>query len=338
MKPWADLSRRRARPSPIGLDLGGHSIKAVQVSDTDRRSLSLPRRSTAGPLTADDVRRATDVLDRRGFVGREVVVAVPPAALLTAVLDLPARAAGVPVDQIAAAEFARVHRADVAAVTMSTWDLPPSARSGRGTHALAVGAKSADLDAHLDLVESAGLNVVAVQDPHSAAVRGCLAADAAVADGMSAVLDLGWSAASLAVSLGGTVVYTRRLGEAQVQSVVTRAVAGADGDADPDEVTAALWAQGFGAEGTADRRQADAATAFEPYVADVLGEVSRALDYVGGLYPSAPLGRVVLVGGAATVRGMAWRCFAHLAVQAEPATDAGLVTALGLALFAGDDH
>ncbi|MDB5326348.1 MAG: hypothetical protein JWM57_1917 [Phycisphaerales bacterium] len=328
--------RSNSRLSPIGLDLGAHSFKAVQLRRSGKgpqvlAALSLPRTTPGTPPGAAEIERLQGVLDRRGFIGRDVILAVPAASYLSAILELPARAPGVPLEQIAAAEFSRVNKLEPAALSMSTWELPPSARASRATYMMAAGASVEHLNAHVDLVESGGLNVVAIEEPYSAAARGALHGTEAGA-GLMAVVDLGWDAARLSILHGQTVAYTRKLGDAGMSKVVSLAVDALGGDA--NELQQDLWRVGL--NGAADT-DADLHDLLSGHLAGVLREIGLAFGYADHQYPDSPMKALLLCGGGAALPGIESRFSETLGVPARIAGDGAAppasITALGLALW-----
>ncbi len=209
------------KSSPIGLDIGSHSIKAVQLKRsgsawTTSASVCLERATPGAAIDLMEMHRVADVLDRRGFVGREVVVSVPTDRLMTSVLELPPRVEGVPIDQIAKLEFARIHKQDPSALTISTWDLPAAARASKTSHVMAVGYLSAQADTFLQPIEDAGLTIVAMDEQSSARARACVSPEAGPA-GMTAILDLSWTAGTLSVVKNNKIVYGRSIYEAGLQ-------------------------------------------------------------------------------------------------------------------------
>jgi len=326
--------------SPVGLDVGSHSFKAVQLVKSLRKwevasSVSLPRLTPGAPLAVAELRRLKEVLDRRGFAGSDIVVAVPSASLLTAILELPARAPGLPMEQIASDEFARVHKHAAAQLTMSAWELPAPARASKATYMLAVGAVSAELESHIDLIEAENFNVLAMEEPYSASARGCLYA-AGPASGLTAVIDLGWDAATLAIVSGNTVIYTRKLGEAGLARLLAAAVEAAGGEA--EIVEREIWGVGFSGPSQADFENAEVLDVLESHVAGMLREISQAFGYAAHQYPELALSRVILIGGGAAIPQIAQRFQSQLNVPVSVAacpdqrTPASMISALGLAL------
>ena len=335
--------------SPIGLDLGAHSFKAVQLKRADQgwtvsSSISLTRSTPGAPLAAAEMHRLQGVLERRGFVGSDVVVGIPRASLLTANLELPARAPGVPLEQIATIEFARVHKQDAAVLTVSTWELPAPARAGKATYMLAVGAPSQTLEAFIDVVECHGLNVVAIEEPFSAAVRGVMQAAAPLAE-LTAVIDLGWDRTALTMVKDSTVVYTRMLADSGLSRLHASALEAADGDA--DVVDEHLWHVGFSDAGRTGQNRLDVLDALGAFVDGVTREIGQAFSYTSHRYHDMAVARGTLIGGGAAVPGLAKRfeeelgaTFAtgQMPTSAEPVegSHAALVSAMGMALWPGE--
>jgi Tfp pilus assembly PilM family ATPase len=291
------------RFSPIGLDLGSHSFKAVQLKQSRTgwqvaASVSLSRLSPDAPIDESEIERLQGVFDRRGFVGRDIVVALPTANLLTTILELPARAPGVPLDQIAAVEFARVHKQDAATLTMSTWELPTPARASKATYMLAVGALSAKLESHMDLVESLGMNVVAIEDPSTAMVRGChyLAGDPT---GFTAVIDLGWEMARLVILRDNAIIYTRKLSDSGLRRLHRNALEACGGD--HEAVEQEMWRVGFDEHASADFANTGVLDLLGSYITGAINEIVQAFSYTTHQYPDAVISKALLAGGGAAI-------------------------------------
>ncbi len=328
----------RPTRTPIGLDVGGSTSKAVQLRrGRDGRwavhaAVRVPRLTPGTPLDRAEMRRLADVLRRRGFVGRDVVLAAPASLVSTALLDLPLAGPDVPMDAIAANEFARLHKLDAGGLTLSHWPVPAPARGGKGSQALAVGCPTAAADAYLDVVESAGLVAVAMDGGTSALARACLPL-AEPAPALLAVVDLGWDAATLAVVVGGVLAYERRVADAGLRHLLGGTAEVSVGD--DDVVPYLLWSVGL----------TDAAPAdLGPEAADLLSDLQRSLQsqftrlavelgmafsYVAHQYPEGGLGPVLLAGGGAAVPGMAPFLADQLGTAVVVADPARLVAAGG---------
>src|SRR3954451_23592560 len=106
------LTDLKLRRSPIGLDLGGRTIKAVQLVCAQGKwclhaAVALPQPEVNQPVVPQTARYVREALFRHGFVGNRIVLAAPATQLEMDVLELPPRSSGAPVEQIARSELAR---------------------------------------------------------------------------------------------------------------------------------------------------------------------------------------------------------------------------------------
>lgn len=336
------------KPGPIGIDLSGRSIKAVQLSGRPGAwrivaAAQVPRKAEL--LPAAEAERLAGVLERQGFAGRAVALAVPDAALLTAVLDLPPRASGAPVEEIARSEVAHIHRREPVSLELSCWELPAPPRGAERTQAMAVACAHQDAEPLLDAFEGAGFEVCAL-DARSVAISRACATAWAPEPALTAVLDAGWDSALLSVVAGGVVVYERSLeaceGSRLHGAMVARAGLPA-GLADHVLAGIASVAEG-GAETVAEARQL-----IEHHIATVAEQLGLSLSYIAHRYPGLPVGAILVAGEAASlpglVEGLSSRLEAparvvaagDLASGAPARGGSALVGALGLAAGAMED-
>lgn len=209
--------------SPIGIDLGGRGIRAVQL----RRSRSggewslaasavLARGHAGEGLSGEQASSAMGALARQGFRGERVVVAMPAKQLLTAVLDVPPRSSGAPLDLICRNELARTHRVEPDSIESAWWELPVSSMSAReadGMQAMAVGCREADAESLIAVFDAAGAQTSAIDTRGSALAR-AVARRVPSSPALSAVIEWDWDSAMIVVLRGDTIVYERPLGEA----------------------------------------------------------------------------------------------------------------------------
>lgn len=339
--------------TPIGIDVGGRCVKAVQLQRAAEgkgwrlaAAAVMPREQVAAapengaikPPTASEVAALAAVLDRQGFSGRDVVLAAPADRLLSGILELPPRSAGVPIEQLARVELARTHRCAPDSIEMGCWDLPTPARAGKSTHVMAVACAHADADALLDPFEAAGLNVCGLDAPVLAMARACEPVLAPPPD-ITAVLDVGWRGASLALLLGGTVVYSRLLAEAGVGRLRDALTARLRIDA---EVADYLLAEvGFrtnvaASEGATETAAppdapgdwqvpADAQGALGSFGDGLVRELRASFSYAVHQYANTAVTRLLLVGGGAAIPGLAGYAAAALKIDVRPVAPAELV-------------
>ncbi|MEX0745546.1 MAG: pilus assembly protein PilM [Phycisphaeraceae bacterium] len=346
------LGLLRKTRSPIGLDIGSRYIKAAQLVDDDdapatrprlAASLVLERDAPGEPMSLNEARRLREVLERRGFTGRRVVVAVPSDALLTSVLQLPPRHSDAPLAEIALAEMARTHRCEPDSFEVAFWDLPESSRPAEGVPVMAAACRHEHADALLDALEPPGFEVLAL-DLEGWALWRAIAPGVEGDDPLLAMIDIGWQGVNFVLLYRRAVVYERMLGGTGLHAL---------GEAihrehpmEQDVIDYLLEHVGFG-------HPDDAATADDqPLAGTIRGpmeahfdtlaqELRLSVSYAMHQYPEATLDRLVLTGGGAMIRGLPEHLsaaidlpVAALAIEQTclAANDERLSTALGVAV------
>ncbi len=342
-----------ARRSPIGLDAQGRFINAVQLTGSLRRwridaATSVGRVDPAMPLEAEELARLTTMLHRQGFHGREVVLAVPSGRLLTGEFEMPVGAtAGVRLAK-ARAGLASVHKCLPQALESDCWDIPKPARAKGKTSVIAVACKQDEANDLIDLFETAGLSVRALDVESWAAAR---ASAPLVGDrgDLVPVLNLGWTAAVLVVVHDGIVVYERTLTEHGMNRLHGRLIAKLDMDRDVADHL--LHEIGLRSDAPEAREGSKLLAVVHSYITNhldrLVAELNTSLSYASQEYPDRELERLLVHGEGALVPRLVERLGDQLglATRALIPTDvtrcgrslAGLggspllVTALGLA-------
>jgi type IV pilus assembly protein PilM len=296
---------------PIGIELGGRLIGAVQLRTSGRGNVVVAARSItrARPdveIDGNEINRLADVLERQGFRGREVVLAVPSANLLTALLELPPRGSGAPLDRISRAELATAHKCDPGEIESAFWELPAPTRATEGTCVMAVGCRQSDAFRWLDLFEQAGLVVTALDTSSCAVVRACrpILADT---EGLSAILDVGWSSATLTVVMSGTIVYERALKGATLSSLHGMLVE--EVGLDTDVVDHVVSEIGLGSPADKDDTHRELVAAARErivgFVDSIVPEIRMSIGYAAQEYGHTGVERILMAGEAAAMPGIA---------------------------------
>ena len=361
------------RLTPIGIDVGTRVIKAAQLSwsrangwelhaqamlprtlEDDDETLTgpvdneptEPKPAASAPWALDQttVERLLDVLERRGFSGRRVVLCAPAAALQSDLLDLPPRSSGAPIEQIARSEMSRAATLHNTAFEMGCWDLPASARGNAGTSVLAVAIRHADADALIEPLEQQGLDVIAL-DTTSWALARAMGRNAATG-GIAAVADLGFSGTSLVLLGEGGVLYQRHLREAGIGTLY-RAVT--DRLHASEEMVRCLLTETEEVQGDDPARAAWVAQLISNYADHLIEELHVSFAFAIHRYPTLPLRKLLLTGGGAALRGLVQSVKSRLDVDvrapaaadlvavpprlAEWAASPSLAPAIGLAMY-----
>ncbi|GAB4190017.1 MAG: type IV pilus assembly protein PilM [Phycisphaeraceae bacterium] len=298
--------------SPIGLDVGSQAIKAVQLAKSGGRPYvaahaMIGRTQPGEQVGEEEVRRLARVLAQQGFKGRKVNISVPSDRLMTSMLDMPPRDSGAPYDVITEREFSRLQRLDPGQFEYAWWEVPKPARAS-GAKVMAVGCAHTDSLELLDVFEGSGFDVVAMDSGLCASVQVCLDITGP-SEGVSAVLDLGWTSARLALVHNGVMVYDRMLTGSGL-GIVQKKVCESFGVETP-EADVLIQSVGLLTEESAasqDSRLNSVASQLRPvltnYVDGIADEIKASLEYAGHEYPNASSHRVVLVGGGAAVPGV----------------------------------
>lgn len=318
---------RRAR-SPIGIDIGGQWIKAVQLAGPAHAGarpaiaavVRVPRVRPGEDVTDDDAARLSDVLYRQGFRGSRIVLAAAPDMLLSSALELPPRTSGAPLEDIARTEVSRANKCEPDSFEMECWDLPGLGRPGEGTHVMVAACPHAKADALADLFQRNGLDTAAIDTRGWALARGCapLAGKAGIpgGSGLSAVLELSWSAGLLVVVSGGVVVFERSLEDAGLRGLhaALHSAHGVDGE------TAELILGRAEAGDVAPEVRA----LVSDYAAGMMRELSISLAYAEQRFSRTPPDSLLLVGGGAGLPGLGEALTAGLELPVRPVRPADL--------------
>ena len=195
--------RWRTSISPIGVSMDGSYLQAAQLARHGGQwfisaAARVGQPSAPGDSPGLPIAELKDLLSRRGFSGRRLVVGLPPEALLTGVLDVPARGSGAPVDAIAQAELARMHQCDPKSLEIANWGLPQAGRKDTA-QVMAVACPHQTAETVLGPFEEAGFDVMALDSQLHGLLRA--AERELAADGITAILQLGWVAATLVMGL-----------------------------------------------------------------------------------------------------------------------------------------
>jgi Tfp pilus assembly PilM family ATPase len=323
----------RTAHGPIGIDIGARSIKCAQVIPGERGAVlaaaSLGRLRPGAALDREEVARLVEVLERKGFAGRRAVVAAPADRLMTAILELPPRESGAPLEELARMELARANKREPGSFALALWDLPAPPNPGRAgaTHVMATACAHTDSQPLLDLLEAEGLDVCAMDVQPWAAARACgtLSESAGTPEAghgaATGVLDWGWTGAALVLLHKGVVVYERRLPDSGLRPLHAALCQRLSVDAEvADHVLSSIGLR-TAAPGVeaGEELVADAQTLITEHVHTIATELTASFSYTTHRY-AAPVGRLVLIGGGAAMPGLAEHLTPGLGIPVRIAT------------------
>lgn len=292
--------------SPIGLDIGSARIKAAQVVRARRgwrvaSSASFERIDPSMAPTAGEIDRLVGVLDRAGFTGDRVVVGAPRKGLRTAVLDLPPKTSGAPIEQICAGEFARMFRLPPASYELFAWEMPTATDRGAKTQMSACALECAHAEALVAPLQAVGLQVDAIDLAAEATSRACRAA-CTHKDGLTALLDVGSAGVDLMVFRQGELIYQRWLdgvGLGRPIEALSRSLGVTERAA--QAVVRRVGLAGYEAEAVDPVVLARMLSIMREYVEHFLRDMLGSVSYVLDRFPGMAVTRLRLVGGGAVV-------------------------------------
>lgn len=308
----------------IGVDVGSAAIKfAVASASGDQVSAwgVIPRLEPATEFSATEAGRLRSVLERRGIEGDRISVGAPPSMATSAVLELPPRSSGAPIQDLARVELARIMRCDAAGIEAVSWDVPLGGKGAAGTTLMGVACATEKASAIATTFERAGLRVEAIEPECIAISRACAAW---CSNGSCVLVDLGAGSGRVSVVVGGRVAMERDLSELGVGDRITRAAEQIGVRPDSMRLLAAAGASDPRVAGWRAGRECVEGLVSE-LSEDTVRAIKESVAYVHGRASGTSIERVCLCGWGAEVRGVTERIRAELGVEALPiqaATDA----------------
>ena len=293
---------------PIGVDIGGRCIKAVQLRGGPGRwcvtaAGSIVRDNPGGPVESADIVQLRELMSKGAFKGRRVVLAVPFTQLLSGIMELPPRSSGAPLEELARSELSRMHRCEPDSFEIACWDLPAPARAGGATYVMAAGFRHEHAEELVDVVEAEGLDVYAL-DIHASAVSRVCSPLLEGVTGIAAILDLGWDQADLVLLYQGVVVYERKLVKCGISSLVDSL--SRELKLHHKKAEELVRKVGLSAEcpGVTPASVRAVNLGVNSYCEDLVEEMRIPLSYLANQYPDAPPETLLLIGGGGRIPGL----------------------------------
>ncbi|MFN3166839.1 MAG: pilus assembly protein PilM [Phycisphaeraceae bacterium] len=337
--------------SLIGLDIGRSSVKAVQVTAQSRGprldgTLCIRRAQDGYGLQDDEAERLIRIMRRRGLDATRIALVAQSDALISTSINLPSADRGASRDAIVKMELTRAHRLVPGGFEYAWWDLPASASGGKVAQAHAVALQHAKVDPTLACIDRLGLEVARTV-PGSVALQAAAQRRPIDPRRIVAVMDLGSRAAHLVLLHAGRVVHERDLPEFNATGLQQRLQ-------EHTGVGAHLVTAALGRYGLSDEPEgvicSELGVMLHEAVAELCEQIGMSFAFISHLYPDAELGPLLMVGGPASVPGLAQTLSRELELEASvmvpadlcanphalsEACDPRLTAALGAALTMG---
>lgn len=293
----------------LGLDISSSSIKLVELGRDQRGELVLERCAieplergwiTDGSIekfdeVADAVRR---VVKKSGTRTKQVAMALPPSAVITKKIFLPAGLSDAELEVQVESEANQYIPFSLDEVSLDFCVVGPSANSSGDVEVMIAASRREKVQDRQGLAEAAGLKPIII-DVESYAAR--LATSRLIetlpgggVDALVALFEVGALTTSMQVMRDGELVYERdqAFGGAQLTQLIVRQY-------------------GFSVEEAEQKKRGgelpeDYATAvLKPFVEEMAQEITRALQFFFTSTPHNKVNHVMLAGGSASLPGLA---------------------------------
>lgn len=286
--------------SAIGVDFGSRYVKALQLKRHARccevAAAVLYPQNGGGVIDDTAISELAGVLNRRGFHGRDLVLAVPRAQLKTGLIDLPPGTPGVASVQLSRMEIARIHRISPGSFELACWPVPVADTARKGTVMMANACSHSDADKLIDQFEAHDLNVVALDVTACALARAC-APRLGAGNLITLIADLGWNCCRIVALWQGVISYERTVVETNLAAVRDR-MADLLGD-DAEAAEHVIHRIGLGKQANTAQAQNKLLHVMKSYLDGILAEILSCAQYTQRQYPDAEGIQVLVAGGGA---------------------------------------
>jgi type IV pilus assembly protein PilM len=287
----------------FGLDIGTHSLKAVQLSGSVERPDFVAAGQIPAPLhtVGSETEEATEALantiktlHKETRIGTDrVVIALPESQVFTRVIELPPLSQSEIRHAISweAEQYVPIPMAEV----RLDWQVLGKSSAGDKMEVLLVAAPNLLIERYLKTLKAAGLAVVGMETEITAVVRSLVQRSEGAPTTM--VASIGASTTDLSIVTAGRINFTR--------SIATGGVAIARGVAQElgfelDQATEYMKTYGLDATSL----EGKVMQAIKPIFDVIVNEIRRSLAFYATKHPEAPVKRVVVTGGTAKLPGL----------------------------------
>lgn len=300
------------RRMSIGIDSDGRFINAVQLSRSRGQlqieaATSIMRADNTIPLDSDEISRLFSILRRQGFKGNNVVLALPNETVMTSILKLPSTGNKENVNKRALAEMAASHQCNPSAIEASWWSLPEANTETSTDYIMAVACRSEVANAAVDIFEEAGMIVRAIDVKPCTLTRACSPLLEGV-EGITAILNIGWGFADMAIVQDETVIFERTLVETNLNQLHMSLMAKYKLEADViDHLIAEIGCKANKKEETK-LSNTELSSAIRDkitqYVDCLSSELSASISYATQEYNRTSVKRLLITGEGSTIPGI----------------------------------
>ncbi|MDP2671391.1 MAG: type IV pilus assembly protein PilM [bacterium] len=289
----------------FGLDIGTHSIKAVQLGGSSERPSFVAAGQVNTPVSIasaseedhQKIAEAIKALHRETHISTDkVVTALPESQIFTRVVELPVLSEAEVKNAIKweAEQYVPIPISEVKLdwQILSTINTPDKKQK---MEVLLVAAPTSLINNYLQILKMAGLSAIALETEITAVVRALVQRVAGTPTTM--VVSIGASTTDLSIVTTNQINFTRSI--ATGGSALARGVA-QDLGFEVDQATEYMKTYGLDAT----QLEGKVLQAIKPIFDVIVNEIRRALAYYTTRHPESSVKRVVLAGGTAKLPGL----------------------------------
>ncbi len=303
-------------PTVIGLDLGKHTFRAVEIERSKKGTILLRSGIYDNPkINLDDAEKSSqkdyanairDFIRESGFSTSKVVIALEEKDIFMRVITVP-KMSDKELDSSITFEAEQYIPLPLKEVNLSYQKLDiPSSQEGKISVQL-VAAKKELIEKYISIIKEAKLTPVGVE-PEALSIGRSLS-DMGTSSA-SLILHLGYQKSLIIISLKGFVVFTRTLslgGDAMSRSI--------EQNLNLDYIQAEEYKKAYGLN--EEQAEGKIFTVLKPMFDSIISEVGRAQVFFTTHHPSVNINRVILSGGSALMPGLLLYMANNLSLEVE---------------------
>ncbi|OGY22245.1 MAG: hypothetical protein A2113_03135 [Candidatus Woykebacteria bacterium GWA1_44_8] len=287
----------------FGLDIGTHSLKAVQLSGSSEQpgfvaagQIPTPPHTVSAETeeSVEALAATVKTLHKEARITtNKVVAALPESQIFTRVIELPPLSAAETRHAISweAEQYVPIPMSEV----RLDWQVLGKTVAGDKMEVLLVAAPIILVERFIKTIKAAGLTVVGLETEITAVVRSLVQRSEGAPTTM--VVSIGASTTDLSIVTGGRINFTRSIATGGV--ALARGVAqelGFELDQAPE------YMKTYGLDATS--LEGKVMQAIKPVFDVIVNEIRRSLAFYATKHPDLPVKRVVVTGGTAKLSGL----------------------------------
>ncbi len=303
-------------PTVLGLDLGKHSFRAVEVEQSKKGNIlersgvydnpKIDMEDPAKNAVKEYAHAIRDFVHDSGFSTSKVILSLEEKEIFMRVINVP-QMSDKELNSSITFEAEQYIPLPLKEVNLSYQKLDiPTNQKGRISVQL-VAAKKQVIEKYINIVKDAKLTPIGVE-PEALAIGRALTTENS--NEANLILHLGLNKSLIIITLKGFVVFTRTLsmgGDAMTRTI--------EQNLSLDYMQAEEYKKAYGLN--ADQAEGKIFMALKPLFENIIGEVGRAQVFFTTHHPGVNINRVVLSGGTALMPGLLLFMANNLSIEVE---------------------